>query len=77
MFGMVPREESVELRSTAQAGPPFLHLSIFGAGDEGAGSEDVAEGIVGGFADADARSDLDFAGMEGVFTDPQSRRGRR
>jgi hypothetical protein len=48
-----------------------LHFSVFRAGDEGVVSEDVAEVTVGGFGDADTRSDLDFAGMERVFADPQ------
>jgi len=54
-----------------KVGGGFLCFSGFGAGDEGTGSEDVAERMVGGFTDADARSDLNLARAEGVFADPQ------
>jgi len=48
----------------------------FGAGDEGVLSEVVTEPLVGGFGDADARSDEDFFCEEAVFANPQTGSGR-
>jgi hypothetical protein len=44
----------------------------FPAGNERVSGEDVAQALIGGFADADAGSDLDVSGAEGVVSEPQA-----
>src|ERR1700730_9650467 len=46
------------------------------AGNESISGEDVAEGLVGCFGDADAWSDLNFHGAKAIVTDPQAGGGR-
>lgn len=52
----------------------FLRKRGLSSGDERIAGQEVAKRLVGGFADANPRSDLDFMAGKSVVADPKSRR---